>query len=228
MVFTAKYAAVAYSQNMYAGAAGHTEGGDDIHIAVTAFHALLVLHAAHQTDLVAVLRCLFELQVFRRLFHALAQLPGQVVAAAFEKQRGQAHVFRIFPGTDQPDAGRLAALDLVLQAGPAAVVIKTVAALAYLEGFLQQAQTFADGTGAGIGAEIASGAFLLPALHAQAGKFVVAEQYIGVGFVIAQQDVVGRTPLFDQVLLQQQGLGFAGGDGGFDLRDLADQCGCLG
>ena len=41
----------------------------------------------------------------------------------------------------------------------------------------------------------------------------------GIGFVVPQHDVVGRSIFFDQALLEQQRLGFAVGDGDPDLLD---------
>ncbi|MCY1415477.1 hypothetical protein D9M71_309610 [compost metagenome] len=65
-------------------------------------------------------------------------------------------------------------------------------------------------------------------MDAQARKVAVTEMHIGVGLIVPQQDVVGRPPFLDQRLLQKQRLGFVGGDGRFDLGDLAHQRGSLG
>ncbi len=58
--------------------------------------------------------------------------------------------------TYQAHTGGIAAFDLVLQAGPAAIAEETVLALPDAEHSLQQVQTFPDRAGIGIGAEIAS------------------------------------------------------------------------
>ena len=65
-------------------------------------------------------------------------------------------------------------------------------------------------------------------MDAQAWIGAIREMHIGVGLVIAQEDVVRRSPLLDQGLLEQQRLGLVGGDGGLDLRDLCNQRGSLG
>ena len=67
-------------------------------------------------------------------------------------------------------------------------------------------------------------------MDAQPGKLAGREEDIGIGLVVAQQDVIRRPPLLDQRLLKQQRLGFVGGDGGLDLCDLGHQrsgLGCL-
>ncbi len=45
------------------------EGCDDIDVAGTAFHALLILDPAQQGNLVTQLGGAFELEIDRRLFH---------------------------------------------------------------------------------------------------------------------------------------------------------------
>ena len=65
-----------------------------------------------------------------------------------------AHVFGVLVGVYQADTGRLAALDLVLQARSSAISVVAVFALAYQKGLLQQAEAFTNGPGTRIGAEI--------------------------------------------------------------------------
>ncbi len=137
------------------------------------------------------------------------------------------YVLGVFLRLDQIYARRLAALDLVLQAGTCAVAVVAVFALAYEESLLQQAQAFADRAGARIGAEVASRLLLRAPVNTQSWKLTGREEHIGIGLIVPQQDVVRRSPLFDQGLLEQQRLGLVGGDGGFDLSDLGHQGGGL-
>src|SRR5690606_4156705 len=120
-----------------------------------------------------------------------------------EKHHGMTNVLGIFLAVDQRHAGRLAALDLVLQAWPGPVAIEAVLALTHEECLLQQPQALADGPGAWVGAEVAPRLFLRAAMNAQAGKIAAGKKDVGVGFVIAKQDVVRRAPLLDQRLLEQ-------------------------
>ncbi|MNQ41363.1 hypothetical protein D3C85_550370 [compost metagenome] len=213
---------------MDTSAARRRDGGDHIDVAGTAFHALLVLDPAQDADLVAKLGGTFEVQTLRRLLHAGGELLGQRIAAALEEHYRVAYVLGVLGRIHQTDAGPLAALDLVLQARPRAVLVVAVLALADQEGLLQQIEALADGARAGIGAEVAALLLLGPTMDAQARKVAVTEMHIGVGLIVPQQDVVGRPPFLDQRLLQKQRLGFVGGDGRFDLGDLAHQRGSLG
>ncbi|MNE45049.1 hypothetical protein D3C80_1393140 [compost metagenome] len=188
---------------MHAGAAGADHGRHHVDVAAAALHALLVLYPAQQGNLVTQLSSALEVQFGGGLFHRCTQLVGQQVAAPLEEHHRVAHVLGILLGTYQPDAGSLAALDLVLQAGPGAILEVAVLALAHLEGLLQQAEALANRQAAGIGAEIAALGLLRPAMNPQARIFVLAaEQHVGVGFIVAQQDVVGRPPFLDQRLLK--------------------------
>ena len=138
-----------------------------------------------------------------------------------------AYVISIFSGLYQADTGAFAAFDLVLQAGPCAILVETVLALAHQKSFLQQVEAFANGTCAGIRAEVPAFLLFRAAVNTQAREVAVGKQHIGIGLIIAQQNIVRRAPFFDQRLLKQQGFGFVGGDGGFDLSDSTDQRGGL-
>ncbi|MCY1526627.1 hypothetical protein D9M68_616630 [compost metagenome] len=134
-----------------------------------------------------------------------------------------AHILGIFSWIDQADARSLAALDLVLQAGPCAVFEVAVFTLADQEGFLQQVEAFANRPRAGVRAKIAAFLLLRPTVDAQPWVIAIREKYVGIGLIVAQQDVVGRPPLLDQCLFEQQGFGFIGGNRGFDLDDPGHQ-----
>src|SRR5690606_22700402 len=152
---------------MYAGAAWHYRGRDNIDVAGLGIDILLVLDAPQLAYLVAQLRCPLEVEVLGGLFHCLGQLVGQGATAPLEKHNGMADIFAVFLFAYKADTGRLAALDLVLQARPGAVAKIAFLALPDLEGFLQQTETFADGAGAGIGAEIAPLGLLRTAVQTQ-------------------------------------------------------------
>ncbi len=213
---------------MDAGATGVEHDRNHVDVAAAAFHALLILHAAQHGNLITQFSGALELQGHGGFFHAGRQLFAERIAAPFEKHHRMAHVLCVLFRADQADARPLATLDLVLQAGPRAVPVIAVFALANEKGLLQQAQAFANRQRAGIGAEIAALGLLGATVNAQPGEFTVREEYIGIGLIVAQQDVVRRPPFLDQRLLEQQRLGLVGGDGGFDLHDTRDQCGRLG
>ncbi|MCY1414599.1 hypothetical protein D9M71_300530 [compost metagenome] len=222
-VLAAQHPPAAHADQVHAGAARVDEGGHNIHIAAAPFHALLVLHAAQQGDLVAQFGRALEFQAHGSLLHGGVQLIGQLVAAPFQEHHRVAHVLGIHLWVDQADARPLAAFDLILQTRPGTVFEITVFALANLKRLLQQAQAFANGTGAGVWAEILALLLLGAAVDGEARELGVRQEHIRVGFVVTQQDVVRRPPFLDQRLLEQQRFGFIGDDGGFDLGDTRHQ-----
>ncbi|MNS77091.1 hypothetical protein D3C72_1106650 [compost metagenome] len=227
-VLAAQHPPAPHADQVHTGTARVDERGDHIDVPGPAFHALLVLNPAQQRNLVPQLGRSLELQIDRRFFHPGRQLVSQRAAASFKKHHRVAHVFGVHLGFHQPDAGCLAAFDLVLQARTGAVLVIAVFALTNEKRLLQQAQTFADRAGAGVRTEILALGLFRTAMNAQARKLSVGEKDIGVGFVVAQQDVIGRAPFLDQRLLKQQGFGFVGGDRRLDLGDTRYQCGGLG
>ncbi|VVN29392.1 hypothetical protein PS681_04755 [Pseudomonas fluorescens] len=225
-ILAAQHAPAADADQMHTGTTRVDESRDDVDISRAAFHALLILDPAQQRDLIAQLGSSLELKVDRRLFHRRRQFVGQRVTAPLKKHDRVTHVFGIDLRLDQPDARRFAAFDLILQTWPGTVLVVAVFTLANEEGLLQQTQAFAYGAGARIRTEILALGFFGPAMNAQARKLPVGQKHVGIGFVVAQQDVVRRPPLFDQRLFKQQRFGFVGGDGRFDLRNATHQrCG---
>jgi hypothetical protein len=83
-------------------------------------------------------------------------------------------VLAIFLLADERHAGALASLDLILQAGPRTIAKVVVIALPYLKGFLQQIETFADGTGAGIRTEVAPLPSLLSTVNGQSRILILS------------------------------------------------------
>nr|GFD20422.1 hypothetical protein [Tanacetum cinerariifolium] len=189
-VLAAQYATAAHADQVDARTARVDERGHDIDIARSAFHALLILHASEQTNLIAQFGGVLEVEVHRRLFHERVQLVGQGVAAALEEHHGVTHILGIHLGLDEADTRCLATLDLVLQTGPCAVLIEAVLALTHMKSLLQNAQAFTNGTGAGIGTEIPALGLFRAAMNAQPRKLTIGQMHIRVGFVVAQENVV--------------------------------------
>ncbi len=227
-VLAAQHPAAPHANQVHTGTARIDERGNHVHIACATVHALLVLNAPQQRNLITQLGRALEIQRHRGLFHRGVQLIAQCIAAPFEKHHRVTHVFGVHIRLDKTDARPLAAFDLILQTRAVAVLEKAVFALAYLKGLLQQAQAFTNGTGAGIRPEIATLGLLCTAMNAQPRVGTVGQEHIRIGLIITQQDVVRRPPLFDEGLFQQQRFGFVVGDRGFDLGDARNQCAGLG
>ena len=105
---------------------------------------LLGLQFGQTCQLVAQPRSGLELQAIGRRRHACAQLLVQRFAVAFQYPERRVEILAVVGSTDQSDAGRRAAADLMLQAGAGAMREKTVAAIADAEHFLQLLQHLFD------------------------------------------------------------------------------------
>jgi len=134
---------------------------------------LSFLDPAQRRNLIADTGGLLIFQRGGGFLHAGHQPVDHGTVAAFQKQHRVSHVLGVVFRADIADAGGGAAFDLVLQAGSGTVAEEAVLALAHPEEFLQQMQTLPDGTGAGIGTEIAPLAALRPAVEGQSRILLV-------------------------------------------------------
>src|SRR3546814_21174956 len=83
-------------------------------------------------------RGLLEVQALAGCLHRAVELVAKFVAATFEEQRHPAHRFGVLARLHQAHAGRGAAADLVLQAGPRAVAEHADLAAAQTEHLVHQ------------------------------------------------------------------------------------------
>ncbi len=187
-------------------------------------HGLLCLDALQRGELVAQLRGALELEAAAGLLHALLQLRLHLVAAALEHLDRGGHVLRVRLAADQPDARRRAAPDLVLQARAAAVGEEAVRAVTDAKQLLQLVERLAHRAGVRKRPEIASRRAARAAVELQPRELVLHVQVdVGEALVVAQHDVEARLVRLDEVVLEQQRLGFGVGDRDLDGTDLRHQ-----
>src|SRR5690606_41662256 len=111
VIATAQHPALPDHDDMYAGAAWHYRGRDNIHVAGLGIDILLVLDAPQLAYLVPQLRCPLEVEVLARPFHCLGQLVGQGATAPLEKHNGMADILAVFLFAYEADTRRLSPLD---------------------------------------------------------------------------------------------------------------------
>ncbi len=118
---------------------------------------------------------------------------------------GVGHLARARPG---------AALDLEQEARPRAILVEGIRARPQKEGALQGVQGAVHGPDAGEGAVIIAGPIAGAAVLGDLRRhMILGDQDIGEGLVVAQQHVVARLQLLDEIGLEQERLGLrAGGD----------------
>ena len=96
---------------------------------------MLFLHPAQLRNLVPVASGMLEVHALGGAFHALLQGFKNLAAAPLQKKDAQRHVLLVGVGVDQANAWAAAALNLVLQAGPGAVLEEALVTLADANSF---------------------------------------------------------------------------------------------
>ena len=145
-------------------------------------------------DQVAQARGLLEIQARAGRFHRRAQFARSARRCA---RRGTARrgapLARSRARVHQPDAGRAAAADLVLQAGPRAVAEHAVLAAAQLEQLVHQVERLAHRAGARDTGRSSARAWRAGRDGRRCAATVsCGEQHVGIALVVAQQHVVAR------------------------------------
>ena len=162
--------------------------------------------------------------------HALPQRARKVGLAAFQKHAHVAHGFGVSLRRGQPgDARPQASLDVVLQAGT-----RVVAREIDLAGRNQKVPVDEIDDAVGevrrkIRTVIDRTVAPQPARHVDARKALGRRELdVGIALVVAQQNVIARLLLLDQVVFERQRLALVGHDDVLDIDGLAQQAAGLG
>ena len=210
----AEILAGAQEEHLHADLPALGVGGEDVGFVDRGQGDRLVrLDVGQRADAIAQHRRTLEFEVGRSLVHALRQRLLDLAVAPAQKAAHLVDDGAVLGLVDAADAGRRAALDLVLQAGPGARREHAVGAGAQREGALQGVERAVDRGGRGEGAEILVGGIAHAAVLGELRPFgVAADDDVGERLVVAQQHVEARPEALDQVVLEQQRLGLAAGD----------------
>ena len=154
-----------------------------------------------------------EFEACRRVRHRRLELILDGIAAPGQELPRLLEQLPVLGRADPPDARRRAPLDLVLQAGPRAVVEDAVGAGAQRKGAQQRRERLVDRAGRRERPEIVAVLALRPAMPADARKRLLlgglADVDVGERLVVAQDDVERRPVPLDHVALEQQRLDVA-------------------
>ncbi len=161
------------------------------------------------------------------LLHALVEGALDLAVAAGEEVDDRVDVLAVLLLGDVADAGGLAALDEVVEAGAAAGAAGLGAvAGAVLEDLAEQVERLAHALGVAERAEVGAPAAVALAREVDARVVLVeADADVGVRLVVAQPDVVDGPVALDELLLGEQRLGLGLGRDELDVADLADHRG---
>ena len=168
-------------------------------------HGALLLQAALDgVELVAELGGTLVLELAGSILHPCLQLAGQLVGLALQEEGHLLHGPPVLLLRNVVHARRRAALDLVLQAGPAPIRHHRVGAGAELEVAVHDAQRLPDGGRARERPEVPRSVLAHPPHHFQPGVGVrVREPQRDEVLVVAQLDVEAGPVLLDQLVLEQ-------------------------
>ena len=164
----------------------------------------LVRPIEYARDLIAQARRHLVIKRGSGLLHGPGELLVDFLAPALEHLDRGGDIARVLLLRDQPDAGRRATLDLVLQARTAAILEERVLAVAQLEELLQLQQRFARRTCARVRAEQAAGAHAWSPVEREPREGGLGRDVdVRKALVITQHHVEARLVLLDEVVLEE-------------------------
>ncbi|CCC98265.1 protein of unknown function [Azospirillum baldaniorum] len=202
-------APAAEEEHLHAGHSALRVGGDHVGVLDHPFDVdvLVRLHRGQRADTVAVAGGGLVVEILRRLGHLGDELRLDVPAFAGQEGARLIDLRLVLRRADPLHAGRGAALDLVLQAGPGARGEDRVGAVAQQEGALERGDRPVDRPRRGEGTEIVgiarAGAPVLGQLRI---IMVLGDHDVREGLVVPQQHVVARHQPLDQVRFEEQRL----------------------
>ena len=150
------------------------------------------------------------------------EVAGELVVAAGEEERGALHRARVLGVGGQPGHARAqATVHVVVEAGPRQRAVDRDAADPHLEQLLHQLDRLPRQSARQEGPEVVAAVVADAAGEGDARVGVAHRQLqVGIGLVVAEQDVVAGPLALDPVVLQQQRLGLGVGDDELQLRGL--------
>ena len=185
--------------------------------------ALLLAHLVDGGELIAIDRGELEVEVARRLLHAIPELLRELVVAPVEEHGDRADLL-VVPGlVDLEHARRRAALDLVLEARALPAPHLEVGAGPELEVLVDEVERAARGGRRVIRPEVAQASCGIgggPAHHPEARPVLLhVEAQADVVLVVAELDVVTGPMLLDEVVLEDRRFLFGARDDRVEVAD---------
>jgi len=217
--------AVAHGEDLQRRAIAFDVGGEEVALLELGGRDLLrraqPLQAA---DLVAQRLRLLVALVRRRLLHLRLEPRDHLVRLALEEERG---IFRGAPvalgRADLGHAGRDAALDLVLQAGPRPPAVQHLAAGAHAEHLVHDRRRTPAQAGRNVRAPVGV-PVVADAAHDVQPRVLLGQRQLQVRMVlvVAEEHVEARPVALDEVVLEGEGLHLAVRHHEVEVADLLD------
>ena len=217
--------AVADLEDLRVGVDAVDRDGDDVERADRLVgDALALQQRLHRAQAVALQRRLLEVLRRRRGLHLRLEVALDLAVAPGQERDHAVDRLAVAGLVDVADAGRPAALDVVVQARRARAPPGLLAlAGAEQEDLAEQVERAADALGVRVRAEVDAVAAVALAREVHAREVLVhRDRDERIGLVVAQADVEARPVLLDEALLGQQRLGLGGDEHELDALDRVD------
>ena len=236
MAAALRQAAVAEGQPVHGGLSGCAREGHEVPIhLVPGPHPLALDGAPQGHQAIAPGRGPLVLQGLGRGVHAPLQVGLQLGGVPREDPRGLLHQALVLLPIDQPDAGRAAELELVLDAGPRAIVHLVVGTVPQGDQAMQVREGPTHGAGTGVGPEEAAATAGLLVVGPVRPHELQPREPLGQvqpqhqeRLVVLEPQVVRRLVLLDEGVLQQQRLRLGARNDGLDPVRVEPQRGRVG
>jgi hypothetical protein len=187
--------------------------------------ALLLLELMHGRELVPQARGGFELLSFGSGHHARSQRALQLRVAAFKKQLCIADGVLVGLGRGEAFNARAeAAVNIVLQAGARMVAREIDLATGQKKTAVNELDYAISQIAGEVRPIISRAVFAQAARHENLGEAVgQGELDVGVGLVVAQQNVEARLALLDEIVFERECFVLVGDEDGLNIDGLAHQ-----
>jgi hypothetical protein len=152
----------------------------------------------------------------------------EVAVAAVEEEAGVADGGGVgFGGGEAFGAGAEAAVDVVLEAGVGVLAVEVDVATGNFEVAVDKVDEAVGEVGGEVGAVVLA-VFFEAAGDVDAGEFFVGDFQVGVGFVVAEEDVEAGLVLLDEVVFEGEGLLFVIDEDVVDVVGGGEEGACAG
>ena len=204
--------------------------GEDVGVAALGGgHLLLLAHLFHGVEQVVERRGFFIARRGAGCFHPLAQLLRQIFVAALQKQAHGSNGFLVaIVGGESLHARPQTAVNVELEAGMRVAARQIDVAGRHQKVAMDEVHQPVREVARKVGTEVGRTVLAQAPRDVDARILFGGELDIRVSLVVAQQDVVARLPLLDEIVLEREGFFFVVDTDEFEVARLADERAGLG
>lgn len=163
---------------------------------------------------------LFKFEASGKSCHLRMKMIFKVPVFSFQKKPDSLGHFPVLIGGDKSGAGAKTAMDLVFDAGSFDRFSEIERACRQRKELRDRPECFPESPGIRVGTKIEVSPRTDATGHCESGiGFGPGKTEIGVGFIVTEKNIEPGAVLFDQGILENQGVEFASGDECINVRD---------